>query len=236
LTLGRNQKAMPSIVRRNSAKNGLVLLNSNVSVAEDGFVSINARWLAPAAGLGQGDFLLDSEWPLASAALPAGMPQIQSGPYMLNRTIVKQNGLTYVDTTYVSALGPLRISISATSSKSSFSGYAENDDGDSESLSFDYHVVSRTYSFAVVGEYALRQPPAAPGPIYNYRREGRNGLVRYKPTKSVTGTRETLGRVNRYQLTASSIYEQVNPDFPTLGVHDSTNMLFNESNLIFSYG
>lgn len=227
---------MPSIVRRDSTKNGLVLLNSNVSVAEDGFVSISARWLAPAAGLGAGDFVLDSLWPLTSAPLPTGVPQTQGGPYLLNRNIVKQNGLTYVDTTYVSALGPLRLSISATSSKSSFSGYAEDEDGNSESLSFDYHVVSRTYSYAVVGEYKLEQPPAAPGPKYNYRQEGKSGLVTYKPTKSVTGTRETLGRVNRYQITATSIYEQTNSDFPTFGIHDSTPMLFNQSNLIYSYG
>jgi hypothetical protein len=227
---------MPSIVRRDSTKNGLVLLNSNVAVAEDGFVSINARWLAPAAGLGPNDFLLDSEWPLVAAPLPTGMPQIQAGPYLLNRNIVKQNGLTFVDTTHVSALAPLRISVNATSSKSSFSGYAEDKDGNSESLSFDYHIVARTYSYATVGNFTFQQPPAGPGPIYNYRREGKNGLVTYKPSKTVTGTRETLGRVNRFQITATSIYEQNNEDYPTFGIHDSTDMLFNESNLIYSYG
>lgn len=208
------------------------MLNSNVAVADDGFVQINARWLAPAAGLAANDFAIDSEWPLASAPLPVGLPQIQAGPFLTTRTINKENNLTFVETVYVSAVAPLRIAIAVNTARASFSGYAEDKNGFSESLSFDYHTANKTYSYAVVGSIPLQQPGAAPGGIYNLRREGKQGLVRYRASKTVVGTRDTIGRVNRYTVTASAIYEQIDPDNAGQNIHDSTYMLFSDDDLI----
>jgi hypothetical protein len=227
---------MASIVVRNPAKTGLVLVSSNVSVAEDGFVSVGARWLAPVAGLSQNDFLLDSEWPLSVAPLPAGIPNVQGGPYLIGRNIVKQNGLTFVDTSYVTAVAPVRIVSSSSSSRASFSGYAEDDKGNSGSLSFDYHTVTRTFAYATVGNVSIKQPPSAPSGRYNIREEGKSSLVNFVPSKSITAQKETLGRVSRFQITASSIYEQDDPETSSNYIHDSTAYVIEESDLVFSTG
>jgi hypothetical protein len=219
---------MPSIVRRNSAKNGLVLLNSNVSVAEDGFVSINARWLAPAAGLGQGDFLLDSEWPLAAAPLPLGAPSLQGGPFLIGRSVSKQNGLLIVETNYISAIAPFRIKESRSTERASFSGYAEDKKGNSGSVSFDYSACVSVYDYSVVGGVPeIRYPDALPGIIYNFRTEGKASLVLFRPSQTITGSREVLGRVARFSITAKSIYEQYDPTTGSTPVHDSTYFLNN---------
>jgi hypothetical protein len=227
---------MASTVVRNPNKTGLVLISSNVSVAEDGFINVTARWLAPVAGLSATDFILDSEWPRNAAPLPTGMPNNQGGPYLVGRTIVKQNGLTFVDTNYATAVAPVRIISNSSSSRASFSGYAEDDEGNSGSISFDYHTVTRTYSYATVTNVPMPQPPAAPGGIYNFRQEGKYDLVRYIAAKTVTAQKETIGRVSRFQVTASSIYEQDNPEFFSNYLHDASGEVFNENNLVYSVG
>ena len=227
---------MASTVVRNPNKTGLVLISSNVSVAEDGFINVTARWLAPVAGLSATDFILDSEWPRNAAPLPTGMPNNQGGPYLVGRTIVKQNGLTFVDTNYATAVAPVRIVSSSSSSRASFSGYAEDDEGNSGSISFDYQTVTRTYSYATVGNVSIQKPPTAPVGIYNFRKEGKYRLVRFVPSKTITAQKETIGRVNRFQVTASSIYEQDDPDSFSNYIHDASGAVLNESNLISSVG
>jgi hypothetical protein len=223
---------MPSVVRRDPNKQGLVLLSSNVSVADDGFVSIAARWLAPASGLSSGDFQLDSPWP---APLPIGLPPLQGGPYLAARNFGKQNGLTVIDTTYVSAVFPLRLIKSAASSKASFSGYAEDSEGRSGSISFDYYTVTRSFSYATVGFVQIQKPVSRPYGIFNLRREGSFQLVGYRATQTLTATRETVGRVNRFVVTANSIYEQIDPNDRTQTgdvVLDSTDLVATDGVLI----
>jgi len=227
---------MASTVVRNPNKTGLVLISSNVSVAEDGFINVTARWLAPVAGLSATDFLLDSEWPRNAAPLPTGMPNNQGGPYLVGRAIVKQNGLTLVDTNYTTAVAPVRIVSSTSASRASFSGYQEDKKGNSGSLSFDYHTITRTYSYATVGNVSIETPPVAPGGFYNIRREGKADLVRYSMSKTVTATKETVGRVNRFQITATGIYEQDDPDTFTDKIHDASSSVLNEANLVYAFG
>ena len=229
---------MPSIVRRDSTKNGLVLLNSNVAVAEDGFVSINARWLAPAAGLGPNDFVLDSEWPLVAAPLPLGAPSLQGGPFLIGRSVTKEKGLLFVETNYVSAIAPFRIKESKTTERASFSGYAEDKNGNSGSVSFDYSACASVYDYAVVGGVPeIRYPDALPGIIYNFRTEGKANLVLFRPSQTITGSREVLGRVARFSITAKSIYEQYDPTTGSTPVHDSTYFLNNTTwSQTISYG
>jgi hypothetical protein len=227
---------MASTVVRNPNKTGLVLISSNVSVAEDGFINVTARWLAPVAGLSATDFVLDSEWPRNAAPLPTGMPNSQGGPYLVGRTIVKQNGLTFVDTSYATAIAPVRIVSSTSASRASFSGYQEDKKGNSGSLSFDYHTITRTYSYATVGKVSIESPGAVAANIYNIRREGKAELVRYQMSKTVTATKETVGRVNRFQITATGIYEQDDPDTYTNKIHDASRSVLNEANLIYAVG
>jgi len=223
---------MPAIVRRDPNKQGLVLLSSNVSVADDGFLSIAARWLAPESGLSSGDFQLDSPWP---SVLPAGLPPLQGGPYLAARNFSKQNGLTVIDTTYVSAVFPLRLIKSAASSKASFSGYAEDSEGRSGSISFDYYTVTRSFSYATVGFIKIEKPVSQPYSIFNMRREGSFQLVGYRTTQTINATRETIGPVNRFVVTASSIFEQIDPnDREQIGaaVLDSTDLVATDGVLI----
>jgi hypothetical protein len=219
---------MASTVVRNQNKTGLVLLSSNVSVAEDGFINVTARWLAPVAGLSATDFILDSEWPRNAAPLPTGMPNNQGGPYLVGRTIVKQNGMTFVDANYVTAIAPFRIKESKSTERASFSGYAEDKNGNSGSVSFDYSACVSVYDYAVVGGVPeIRYPDALPGIIYNFRTEGKANLVLFRPSQTITGSREVLGRVARFSITAKSIYEQYDPTTGSTPVHDSTYFLNN---------
>jgi hypothetical protein len=225
---------MASIVRRNSAKSGLVLLESSVSVAEDGFINVMAFWLAPQAGLGANDFALDSPWPISAAPLPAGMPPNQGGPYLSRRNIFKKNGLLYVETSYVTAAFPIRIVETSSSAKASFSGYQEDENGGTSSLSFDYHSVSRTFAYTTVGIVRLESPAAAPQGMYNIRREGVANGVRALPAKTVTATRERIGVVNRFTITATGIYEQVTGGTQFF-IHDASGGVFDYTNQIYSF-
>ncbi len=208
------------------------MLSSNVSVADDGFVTIFAQWLAPSAGLSSGTFGLDSPWP---AALPSGVPPIQGGPFLISRNVSKKNGLTIIDTNYASAVFPVRIQKGAASSKASFSGYAEDSLGQSGSLSFDYYTVVRSYSYATVGFVTIEKPVSRPFGIFNVRRDGVSQLVGYRATQTLTATRETIGRVNRFVVTANSIFEQIDPNDATEradAVLDSTDLVATDGVLI----
>lgn len=222
---------MASTVRRNPNKNGLVLLGSDVSVAQDGFVTVTARWLAPSAGV-SGDLLaLDSGWP-GDVPLPVGMPINQGGPYLVSRKINKANGLTTIDTVHVTAIAPVRLSVSVTSSRAAFSGYAEstnnNDEPISQSLSFDYDQISRTYSYATINAKERRVPPSSPGIIYNRRSEGASGLVKVRPAQTITGERTTVGPVHRISITSTTIYEQYSDNVGGIAVYDSSDTLMGD--------
>lgn len=229
---------MAATVRRNPNKQGLVLLSSDVTVAQDGFVTVTASWLAPASGLSQSLLAVDSMWP-SDVPLPVGMPTNQGGPYCVTRKIKKANGLTTVDTVFVTAVAPVRLSVSVSSARAAFSGYAEatnnNDEPISQSLSFDYDQISRTYSYSTINNKERRVPPSSPGVIYNRRSEGASGLVRVRPARTVTGERTTIGPVHRISITSSTIYEQYD-DGLAVAVYDSSGTLMGDDLTDIYYG
>lgn len=200
---------MAATIRRAPAKTGLVLLESSVQIAEDGFVSIPARFLAPETGLAATDFLIDSEWPLS--ALPNGLPAIQAGPFLASRTIEKRNGLTYIEATYVSALNPVRIVESSTDAVARFSGYEPpvqvgltfTETG--ALLAFDYIARSITYSYAVAGEnsFAKDFPSGVIGSRFNIVSSGNISRVQTQVSQVRTQQIEKVGRVKRISITAT---------------------------------
>ena len=215
---------MSATIRRDPAKQGLQLIRSRVNVASDGFVELSATFLAPATGVGAGDFLLDSEWPLPK--LPSGVPQIQGGPFLLSRDIYKENGLTYIAAVYTSAVnenGVPRLIIEEASEKLSFSAYKEkeyveqNSNGTFSSVlstdlvSFDYWSVSQTFSFALVGaqKIAFRPKGQIVGSYLNFRRQrtGGKAVVEWRKTYITTASVEKVGLVRRYRVTSKPVYE-----------------------------
>ena len=204
---------MPSTVIRSASKTGLVLLESRVSVANDGLVTIDASFLAPAAGLNSSDFQLDAAWPRAFA-LPPGTPSLQGGPYLLSRNASKQNGLTTIEAQYVSATNPPRLAFSESVEKLTFSGFAERRSGGGESVtgsvSFDYYTRSQTVTYTVIAPNAFNvQPSGEIKEIFNVRIQGSSAMVAYKQISILTQSRETLGPVNRVSVTARRVFEQI---------------------------
>lgn len=207
---------MPSLIQRAASKSGLVLLNNSIQIAEDGFVSLSASFLAPASGLRSSDFELDSAWPLSS--LPAGLPALQGGPFLANRSISKRNGLTYVDALFVSALNPVRVLVSETDGQASFSGFAParvelNATFGSITqtvipaalLSFDYTAVSVKHSYAVIGDnaYSPAPPEGRLGDRYNVVAIGATRRIPQVKKDIITRNVEKVGRVQRISVTAN---------------------------------
>lgn len=210
---------MPATIQRNPAKTGLTLLSSQTSVAEDGFVRVTARFLAPAAGLADTDFLIDSAWPLAT--LPVGLPATQGGPFLVERTIQKESGLTYVDAVYATALLPVRSNRSESVEQATFDGYGEvtvtNEGGTtttSGSLKFDYYTTAVTLSYALVvpNAYSITPTGSVSAP-FNIRKTGQDGIVATKQTDLVSSSREIVGRVSRVSVTARRVIEQADANF-----------------------
>ena len=202
---------MPSTVIRSASKTGLVLLESRVSVANDGLVTIGSRFLAPASGLTASDFQIDSSWP-PGFVLPPSTPVLQGGPYLLNKNVSKQNGLTVVDAEYISATNPPRLAFSESVEKLTFSGYAErirNGESISGSLSFDYYSKSQTVTYTVIAPNVFNvQPSGQVGTQFNFRYEGVASLVGYRQISILSQSRETLGKVDRVSVTARRVFEQ----------------------------
>ena len=196
-------------------------------MAQDGFVTVSASWLAPATGVSADLLVLDSPWP-SNVPLPAGMPYNQGGPYLVTRKIQKSKGITTIDTVFVTAVAPVRVSVSVSSSRAAFNGYAEsvkNEEPISESLSFDYDQISRTFNYATISNRQRFIPSSSPGLIYNRRSDGESGLVSYRSAETINGERTTIGPVHRISITSSTIYEQSDPDTPATTTYDSTGTL-----------
>jgi hypothetical protein len=197
---------MSATIRRATNKTGLVLLESSVQVAEDGLVTVPARFLAPEAGLTANDFVLDSAWPMA--VLPNGLPPIQAGPFLATRTIEKRSGLTYIDATYVSALNPVRIVTSTTSNVARFSGselatFINGVATEGGILAFDYLANTQTKQYAIIGENII--VPAPQGTItqrFNIFSFLRSDRVTTKTIQVYSQTVEQVGRVKRISASA----------------------------------
>lgn len=208
---------MPSTVIRSSQKTGLVLLESRVSVGSDGLVTIDASFLAPSGGLGANEFALDSGWP-SRFPLPPSTPGLQAAPSLLTQNASKQNGLTIVQAQYVSATNPVRVAISESTEKLTFSGYAEQSGvsaigtaSASGSLSFDYYTTAQTATYTLIAPNAFNfKPVGRIGRSFNVRKEGFSDLVTTQEVETLTSSSETLGRVSRVSVTARRIIEQGN--------------------------
>jgi hypothetical protein len=197
---------MAVTIHRAASALGLTLLNSVCDVGSDGLVTIKARFLEPASGLNRAVFDLDAPWPLPTP--PLNMPAIQGGPYLLSVSIAKEAGLNYVDTTYVSAVNPLRILVSEASEKLSFSGSyvraaATFVLGASATLSFDYYTAAQTFTYTLIApNIAEPQPAGQIGHRFNVRSEGRSELIVLKEEEIVTTSRERIGLVTRVSVTS----------------------------------
>ena len=217
---------MPATIRRNPSKQDLQLLRSRVSVAYDGFVEISASFLAPVGGVSGSDFLLDSEWP--ARALPNDLPPIQGGPFLLSREIYKQNGLTYINAVYTSAIsenGQPRLTISQASERLTFSASKEGlvnvmqSDGTfvslsgTDTVSFDYWTNTKTFSYAMLdGARFSKRPVGRIVPGYsNFKREGTGAPItlQWSAVNVTTASVETIGKISRYRVTSKFIYQAI---------------------------
>lgn len=214
---------MPANVIRASSAQGLTLLESSVAVANDGFVTITARFLAPASGYNPATFALDEPWPVA--ALPTGVPNLQGGPYLLSHEVKRENLLTIVSATYVSAINPVRVSVEEATEQRAFSGFLFTSGTFTgtrqQSLSFDYFTTAQTINYAVIAPNVVEiKPVGAIGERFNVKNEGVQGLVQIKETEFITTSRSTVGKVSRVSATARRILEQqdvVAPSFNPWG-------------------
>lgn len=210
---------MPANVIRASSAQGLTLLESNVSVANDGLVTITARFLAPAAGYNPATFALDESWPVA--ALPTGVPPLQGGPYLLTHEVKKENLLTIILATYVSALNPPRLVVEEATEQRSFSGSFFDGrsitlfGNESASISFDYFTTAQTISYAIIAPNLVEiKPVGTIGARFNVKSEGSyRGVfnIPIKETEFITTSRTTIGKVARVSATARKILEQNDP-------------------------
>jgi hypothetical protein len=204
---------MPSTIIRSASKSGLVLLESRVAVAADGLVTISASFLAPAAGLLSTDFALDTSWP-SQFSLPPSTPALQGGPYLLSKSVSKQNGLTVIDAEFISAANPVRRAVSESTEKLTFSGYKESETSAgviSGSLSFDYYTTAQTFTYTVIAPNSSKvEPKGKIGYRFNTRAEGVSSLVTTQEVEILSHSRETLGKVDRISITSRRIYEQGN--------------------------
>jgi hypothetical protein len=135
----------------------------------------------------------------------------QGGPYLLDRAIQKEGGLTTIDATYVTAANPPRIARSESTAKANFSGYAESEDGEtSGSLSFDYYATSVTLEYALVFPNTFSVTPSGSigAAAFNIRREGAASLVSIAPIETFAQTRNRIGKVARISITATKTIEQ----------------------------
>jgi hypothetical protein len=230
---------MPSTVQRNSTKTGLVLLESRVSVGDDGLVTLEARFLAPVAGFSPALFSNDSPWPLVQAPLPLGLPSLQGGPYLNTYSVQKENGLTFIDAKFVSATNPVRVATSTATEKLNFSGFAESSTSGvlgtasaTGALSFDYYTRSMTKTYTVIAPNTFAAPVQGEiGARFNVRREGLSSLVTTSEQEFVTESIEVLGLVSRVSRTARRIIVQgETPQIklsPWLGATLNGTQLFN---------
>ena len=198
---------MAATIVRSAQKTGLVLLESSSSVATDGMVTVNAEFLAPSSQSTSG-FELDASWP-ASVVLPAGLPSLQGGPFLLTRSINRKNGLIYISATYVSAVNPPRILVTKTTATKTFNGQFEDESGNVGTLAFDYDALSESQSCALLTTSRFTLSPIAQiGRRFNYQKSGFWQLVDTftKRTKSVS--ENIVGMVRQLQVSSEISIEQ----------------------------
>ena len=198
---------MAATIVRSAQKTGLVLLESSSSVATDGMVTVNAEFLAPSSQSTSG-FELDASWP-ASVVLPAGLPSLQGGPFLLTRSINRKNGLIYISATYVSAVNPPRILVTKTTATKTFNGQAEDVSGNVGTLAFDYVTFSETQSCALLTTSRFTLSPIAQiGRRFNFQKSGFWGLVDTFVKRDQSVSENIVGMVRQLQVSSDISIEQ----------------------------
>lgn len=188
---------MSAIVHK--ANTDTVCLSQATSVAEDGLVTVRARFMLPNAG-SVSAFALDSTWPGGSS--PRGLPANQGGPYLVSRDFQYTNGLVFVDATYVTATNPVRVVYSEQRSTRAFTGIIFVRDPNNAQATiatnakFDYvgTVASARYTILDRGNFS----PDLSAARINYVIGVSQGITDLILQKTIDSeNREIIGRVHR---------------------------------------
>jgi hypothetical protein len=108
---------MPSTIHRKNT-GGLTLLSAPVSVADDGLVSVSARFLLSSPSEAE-NFTPNYTYATSSFA---GLPRLQNGLFVQSRNVRKENGLYMADVQLVGALNPPQYKLSSSTDTRNFVG------------------------------------------------------------------------------------------------------------------
>lgn len=144
---------MPAIVKKSTnATNNIVCLSQTCSMADDGFITVRARFLLRSvADLNY--FVFDSTWPSGSS--PRGLPSNQGGPYLVSRDFEYGNGLIFCNAVYATAANPVRVVYGAAKANRAFAGSVivmEAGVGTPYNLKFDYFSTIASARYCLIDE------------------------------------------------------------------------------------
>lgn len=143
---------MPAIVQKSTnATNNIVCLSQACSMADDGFITVRARFLLRSvADLNY--FVFDSTWPSGSS--PRGLPNHQGGPYLVSRDFEYGNGLIFCNEVYATAANPVRVVYTKSKSVRSFAGLVYvmgGNIGTPRNVKFDYYATTAAARYSLIG-------------------------------------------------------------------------------------
>lgn len=167
---------MPAIVQKSTnATNNIVCLSQACSMADDGFITVRARFLLRSvADLNY--FVFDSTWPSGSS--PRGLPNHQGGPYLVSRDFEYGNGLIFCNAVYATAANPVRVVYGTSKASRAFSGrifIEQNGVAEPYNAKFDYTSTIGSARYTVIDD-AVFDP----------------NLTAFAKINSVTGISSTL--------------------------------------------
>lgn len=147
---------MPAVVQKSTnATNNIVCLSQACSMADDGFITVRARFLLRSV-TDLNYFVFDSTWPSGSS--PRGLPNHQGGPYLVSRDFEYVNGLIFVNAVYATAANPVRVVYGTSKATRAFSGQiliSENGVGEPYNARFDYTSTVAYARYTVINDAAF---------------------------------------------------------------------------------
>jgi hypothetical protein len=195
-----------------NAKNSIVRLQHDVSVADDGLVTLNASFYVPKDQLDRAgfDFLLyrPLKYYAGDESLNDILPPLQDQLTVASSKARKHNGLTFYDVTFVSAMTPARIAVSESVQRLSFNGYYEDPEEGSGSLSFDYYTKAVTHRTTIVRDKKIELKPKGEIVFAGINRIA-NGVWRkviFTPTETISAQQDVVGNVTRMEVTSTIVY------------------------------
>lgn len=202
---------MPSTVI-NAKDTQIVRLSHNLSVAEDGLVTLDASFYVPEKARQSARKQFELYAPFAvregDASLQDILPQLQGPLSVASVATRKQNGIVIYDVSYVSAVAPAVIHASESVEKLNFNSFVDDEVLGSGALSFDYYTLTQTFRSAIVRPATLTLEPR--GRIVfaglNVTRSGNSNAVSYFPQQVISSQQEIVGNVARMQVTAREVY------------------------------